>query len=91
MRTFCMRLSIITVAVGLCLASGCSKQQFSREWNYGAKYDVTLYSATGVPIGHWITTGKIESEQHSDGWYFTDSKTGHLVIAQGTMVIDQLQ
>jgi hypothetical protein len=35
----------------------------------------------------WISSGKVQSEENSDGYYFNDKKTGKLIEVTGRMVI----
>jgi hypothetical protein len=41
----------------------------------------------GKLVGEWVTTGKIENEGQSDGYYFTDQATGKLVMVSGAVQI----
>jgi hypothetical protein len=54
---------------------------------WGQKHVVTLYGCDGKQIQQWRTTGKIENEGNSNGYYFTDDVTGKLVMVDGTVVI----
>lgn len=69
--------------------SGCTGTDRSRTFNVWATYDITLYGINGTPIGHWLSQGKVYSEEHSDGWYFTDRQTGKLMCVSGFVVIKQ--
>lgn len=40
-------------------------------------------------IYHGRTTGKLHAEAHSDGWYFVEEPTGHLVRVSGACVVRQ--
>lgn len=35
----------------------------------------------------WISSGKVSSESNSDGYYFSDKKTGKLIEVTGRLVI----
>lgn len=43
------------------------------------------------PIKTYISTGKVGSEENSDGYYFKDAATGELVEVSGNVVITQLE
>lgn len=53
---------------------------------WGKKHRVQLYSG-GKQIGEWVTSGKIENESQSDGYYFRDDKTGKVVMIGGDVII----
>jgi len=57
------------------------------EWNaLGDPGNITCYSG-GQVIYDGVSTGKIATEQGSDGWKFMDSKTDRLVRVSGDCVI----
>lgn len=52
----------------------------------GSPGHITCYSG-GQVIYEGDSTGKILTEEHSDGWFFMDSKTKNLVRVSGDCVI----
>lgn len=68
--------------------SGCTDASRSQISSLGSKFKVTLYSG-GEPVRSWTSTGKVLTEQESDGWYFTDADTGKLVRLSGDVVVEQ--
>lgn len=68
------------------LISSCSDATNAAISAYGQKHHIKLYSG-GVLIGEWESTGKINNEAHSDGYYFKDDKTGKLVTICGQIII----
>ncbi len=77
--------TLVVMACGLALV-GCSTADMARR--NPSNQTVILYAADGSQIGKWHARGLVKSEDTSDGWYFVDNKTGHLVICQGTIVIE---
>ena len=75
-----------TLAVAL-LASGCTDAKFSKLTNFGDEAVVKCYSGTSI-IYDGRSTGKVISEESSDGYVFKDAKTGHLMEVSGNCVID---
>lgn len=74
-----------------CLALGaCTKADRAQLGGYGGTFKVTLYGANGSVIREWVSEGKVATEDHSDGWYFNDSKTNKLVRVTGTVVVEQI-
>lgn len=70
---------------------GCSSATWSRSMpgRILSDYKVTLYSGDKA-VGVWHTKGQVESEERSNGYYFVDRTTGHIVEIDGTVVIEQL-
>lgn len=56
---------------------------------YGGEYKVEMYSG-GQKVREWTASGKVISEQGSDGYYFNDKATGKLIEVAGDVVITQL-
>lgn len=44
----------------------------------------------GKRVGVWHTTGKIQSEEHSDGYYFESEETKGLITVSGNIVVTAL-
>lgn len=68
------------------LLCGCSNANWAAVGAWGKRHDVICYSG-GVIIYEGYTTGKIENESHSDGYYFQDAKTDKFVTVSGNCVI----
>ena len=77
---------IIGMALGFALA-GCSQAEFSKNVNYGQPARVTCYSGNLKTLDDF-STGRVESEEHSDGWYYFSSTTGRLMHASGACYVD---
>jgi hypothetical protein len=78
---------VLLVAVTLFIAS--CKDATTAQWNsLGKHHIITLYAANGTPIHTWESTGNVNNEAQSDGWYFENVETGKLVEISGTMTID---
>jgi len=69
--------------------SGCTDAQMGQVGALGSQFKVTLYSG-GQPVKTWISTGKVSTETHSDGWYFIDSVSHRLIRVSGPVVVEQL-
>lgn len=77
------RKIVIGLLVVMIMASGCSAS-LSRM----SAGDSHVTWAAGNQLKEWDSDGKVLSEDNSDGWYFTDAKTGRLVIVSGNVVIE---
>jgi hypothetical protein len=73
----------------LVFALGCTDAEWDRTLNYGTHFKIEMYSG-GKLVREWTSTGKIDSEKHSDGYYFRDKETGKLVTVSGDVVITAL-
>lgn len=80
-----MKVSIVLMLA--VILSGCSSANISAVQAWGKKHRVDLYGCDGKVIKTWETSGKIENEDHSNGYYFTDDATNKLVMVDGTVVI----
>ena len=80
------RLMILSAAILIC---GCTDGQMARGLTF-SKCKVTLYSG-GKEVKTWTSTGKVSSEENSDGYYFKDSETGHMVTVSGNVVIESTE
>lgn len=68
---------------------GCTDAQMAKNTAYGTKFKVTLWSG-GDAVKTWTSTGKVETESQSDGWYFTDDVNKKLVRVSGSVTIEAL-
>jgi hypothetical protein len=78
----CLALLFITILVG---CTDATRSQFN---SYGKTFKVTLYSG-GEAVKTWKSTGKVLSEESSDGWFFTDAETKKLVRVSGTTTVEE--
>lgn len=81
MKTAILLLTMILVV-------GCTDAEMSRVNSLGSSFRVTLYS-NGTAVRTWTSTGKVMTENESDGWYFTDATTKKLVRVSGSVVVEQ--
>lgn len=69
----------------LVLLTGCSDAEVSRKFAMGAA-EVVCYSG-GQVVYRGESTGRVEAEDASDGWYFQEKGTNDFVRISGTCVI----
>lgn len=79
---------LILLAIVL-LFAGCTDAEWDRTFNYGARNRVEMYSG-GKLIKTYHTTGKIQSENGSDGYYFRAEETNGLVTVSGDVIITEM-
>ena len=78
----------LILCIGLLGSMGCKDSEIAQFRALGMRHSITLYSANGNIIKHWISTGNVSNENQSDGWYFEDEETHRLVEVTGTLVIE---
>ncbi len=68
------------------LMAGCTDAEIGKFNSYGFKKEVTCYSG-GKMIYKGKSTGKVQSESSSDGYYFTPEGSGLSVEVSGDCTI----
>lgn len=76
--------------MALVCMNGCTDAWLGTLDALGSRHTVTLYSG-GKVVKTWTSTGKVETETDSDGYYFVDESTGKLVRVTGDVVIEVIQ
>lgn len=72
--------------LSLAALAGCTDASVARLQALGCPHKVELYSG-GQKVREWTSTGKVQSEEQSDGYYFCDKETNVLVRVSGDLVI----
>lgn len=80
------KLSIILIGFALITMASCTDSMVEKSFNYGNEFKVEMYSG-GKLVRSWVSTGKVHTENGSDGYYFKDKSTGKLVEVAGDVVI----
>lgn len=79
-------LSLCMLLPCLLLIGGCTDAEVGKLRALGDPASVKCWSG-GVVIFDGESTGKVESEESSDGYYFIDEKTGRPTEVSGNCVI----
>ena len=74
----------------LFFAFSCSDAQKARREGRGSEFRIEMLNCDGAVARSWISTGKVRSEQNSDGYYFMDKATSLLVEVTGSIIITQI-
>ena len=83
--------TLITITLIICglLLTGCTDASRAKIGGYGDEHRVELYSG-GEKVREWVSSGKVKSEDSSDGYYFNDKATGMLIEVCGDVVITRI-
>ncbi len=79
----------IALALLICIGSmavACSDADRGKILSYGSSAKVVCYSG-GIVIYNGFSTGKVKSEENSDGYYFVDKENGDQLEISGNCVI----
>jgi hypothetical protein len=82
-----MKKKIITLYILSILMVSCTDATISKIGGYGDTFTVKVLGPDTVITYH--STGKVISENGSDGYYFNDRETGKLIEVSGTVIIEQ--
>lgn len=80
-----MKTKLLIVGGALLFAS-CTDARWEKTTSFTNPRSIKCYSGEKL-IYDGISTGKISSEQNSDGYYFVDSKTKKLTEVSGNCVL----
>ena len=80
-------LGVVTIA--MLSFTGCTDATKAKFGGYGDEHRVEMYSG-GEKVREWISSGKVQSEANSDGYYFNDKDTGALIEVSGDVVITRI-
>ena len=79
----------LIAALSVCsFCASCTDAGRAKLTGYGGEYKVEMYSG-GQLVRTWIASGKVQSENGSDGYYFNDKVTGKLIEVAGDVVITE--
>lgn len=82
-----VRLFAILFAIVSMSAFSCTDAYKAKLGGLGDEFKIELVNCDGTVTRQWISTGKVSTEQNSDGYYFMDKKTGKLIEVSGTLII----
>lgn len=74
----------IAIVMGITSCTDATRAKFG---GYGDEFKVEMINCDGTIAREWISSGKVQSESNSDGYYFNEKKTGKLIEVTGRLVI----
>lgn len=84
-----MKKLLFILTLSLMLFS-CTDATQAKLGSYNDNFKIELVNCDGTVTHSWISTGKISSEENSDGYYFLDAKTQELITISGNVIITRL-
>jgi len=84
---------IITIVIIVLIATfcvSCTDARQAKIGGYGDNFRVDLINCDGTITHSWISTGKVLSEETSDGYYFFDANSKELIEVTGNLIITRL-
>ena len=79
-----IKLSILFIIVAL---SSCTDAEFAKIGGLGDEFTIEMINCDGSVARTWVSTGKVLSEETSDGYYFKEKGTSKLIEVTGRVVI----
>lgn len=81
-----MKITLSILLLSVAVLSGCTDADMKKVSAFGEPGEIVCYSG-GKEFYRARSTGKIQTEAQSDGWYFEEQGTGKLVRVSGTCII----
>ena len=77
----------IMLFVCVIMVTGCTDADISALKSYGDEHRIKMYSG-GVLVEEWVPTGKVQTEENSDGYVFRSKETGLFIRVSGDVVVE---
>jgi hypothetical protein len=81
------KIAIFIISMSLL---SCTDAYKAKVGGLGDRFNVELINCDGSVTHKWVSSGKVESESNSDGYYFMEEKTNKLIEVTGTLIITKL-
>jgi hypothetical protein len=85
-----MKKKVILLSIVATVFMSCTDAERAKLGGYGDKFKVEMVNCDGSVTNSWVSSGKVLSEQTSDGYYFNDDKTGALIEVTGNLIITKI-
>lgn len=81
-----VKILLAVLVLGL-TAGSCTDATQAKIGGYGDQFKVEMINCDGTIAREYISSGKVQSEADSDGYFFMDANTGKLIEITGRIVI----
>lgn len=78
---------ILLIGLTLLLIISCTDATRSKIGGIGGEYKVEMIGCDGKIVRSWNSSGKVLSEETTDGYYFKEKETGKLIEVSGSIII----
>ena len=85
MKNKILQLSLLMLM--LLATTSCTDANIAKLGGYGDEFKVQMINCDGTISHEWISSGKVQSEKGSDGYYFNDKSTKKLIEVTGRLII----
>lgn len=77
----------LILIISVCALGACTDATRAKIGGYGDEFKIEMINCDGSVVRTWVSSGKVQSEKSSDGYYFNDKKTGNLIEVTGRLII----
>jgi hypothetical protein len=84
---FYVLVFFLVLTIMAMMLTSCTDATMSKMGGYGDTFTVKVLGPDTIITYH--STGKVVSEENSDGYYFTNRETGKLIEVSGNVIIEQ--
>ena len=82
--------NIFLISALMLLFHACTDAKKAKFSGFGSKFQIEMLNCDGSVARTWISSGKVSSEQHSDGYYFMEEGTDRLIEVTGRLIITKI-
>lgn len=82
-----MKKLLLLLSLVLFISVSCTDAEMSKLGGYGDEFTIEMVNCDGSISKSWVSSGKVLSEQSSDGYYFSEKGTGKLIEVTGRLII----
>lgn len=82
-----MKQKLILAMMLVGMISSCTDAGKAKLGGFDNDFKIELVNCDGSITHSWISSGKVLSEEGSDGYYFMDKETGILIEVTGSLII----
>jgi hypothetical protein len=83
------KIILLLCLIVLMSISACTDAERSNITTIGSAFQITLFSG-GKIVGQWESSGKVLTEDKTDGYQFRDNKTSKFIRVSGNVVVEEL-
>ena len=85
-----MKIQLVICCIILSFYS-CTDAKKAKLGGFGSKFQIEMLNCDGSVARTWISSGKVSSEQNSDGYYFMEENTNILIEVTGRLIITKIE